>query len=176
VNGPDIIRFGGLPVPWNASWTGEAEYAVRPCRWADGQLAMWMAHRPGIGRPIFAKPHFVRQRKSIARWLCTVCGQQTPANDRWWFGHGTHIDGMYMTGEAPVHKLCAEFSLLHCPHLKGRENDLARFPDGYSIVASVLAPSINEEFGTNVQEGQRVVGTLKFAWPRSRIRFRGEAA
>jgi len=55
-----------MKAPWNASWSGENRYEIRPCRYVGGNLAMWSPHLPGVGVPIFAKPHMVRQRKSIA--------------------------------------------------------------------------------------------------------------
>src|SRR5436309_2579418 len=121
------------PVPWNAGWTGEETYELRPCRFAEGKLAMWQPHRPGIGRPIFAKPHFVRQRRSVAQLLCTVCGEHTPKGDRWWFGHGQFVDNSYMTTESPVHRICAELALKVCPHLRGRERDLMPFPERWDV-------------------------------------------
>ncbi len=63
-----------IKVPWNAGWSSEARYEVRPCRWVGGRLALWSPHTPGVGKPIFAKPHMVRQRRSIAEMRCTVCG------------------------------------------------------------------------------------------------------
>lgn len=79
----------GMPrVPWNASWSSEDRYEIRPCRWVGGKMALWSPHAPGVGKPIFAKPHMVRQRRSIAEMRCTVCGERTPLNDRWWFRLG----------------------------------------------------------------------------------------
>jgi hypothetical protein len=166
------LTFGGLPVPWNASWSGERRFEIRPCRWAEGMPAMWQPFAPGSGRPIFAKPHFVRQRRSIAQFLCTVCGDHTPRADRWWFGHGTLTDGMYMTTESPVHRACAVLALQNCPHLKGKERELARFPDHWTIVRSMLGgEKLEEDFGVHVGDRQ-VVGALKFAWTPQQVRFR----
>jgi hypothetical protein len=169
---PDgMLRFGNLPVPWNAMWSGEMRYEIRPCRWADGQLGLWQPHRPGDGRPIFAKPHNVRQRQSIARFLCTVCGDPAPPRDRWWFGHGMFREGWFMTSESPVHRACAEFALTVCPHLRGKETDLERFPSGYRVIAAVLASTVDQDF--NVQlSGRKVIGALKFAWPEQRVHVR----
>ena len=161
-----------ITVPWNAQWSGEVAYEIRPCRWAGGQLAIWSPHRPGVGRPIFAKPHSVRQRQSIAQMLCTVCGEPTPQNDRWWFALGEYREGWFMTTEAPVHRVCADLALVKCPHLQKNEcaPDLARFPGGYSILSSIVGgPATENDYGVKIN-GRRVIGALKFAWPQDRIR------
>jgi hypothetical protein len=167
-----MLTFGSKPVPWNALWSAEQRYEIRPCRWAGGRLAIWSPHNPGAGRPIFAKPQCVRQRQSVARFLCTVCGDPTPKDDRWWFGHGQFLEGMFMTGEAPVHHACAELALSKCPHLKGREGDLARFPTGHSIAYAMVGGSLtDEDFGVRIA-GRKVVGAMKFAWPERRVHVR----
>lgn len=155
-------------VPWNAGWSGEEAFEIRPCRHALGRLAIWQPHAPGQGRPIFAKPHFVRQRRSIAEMRCTVCGEQTPLADRWWFGHG-QIDGdarMFRTTEAPVHLACAHRALRLCPHLRGRESDLRPMPAGFRVEGAMLnRETVNADFGVNIMPGQTVIGALKICWP-----------
>lgn len=163
-------RFGNAPVPWNAAWTSEEFYEVRPCRWVGGRLALWSPHRPGEGKPVFAKPHSVRQRRSIAEMRCTVCGELTPVTDRWWFKLGDIREGWFMTTEAPVHRKCADFSLAACPHLRGREKDLERLPGGYKILSSIVGgPTTDRDFGVTIGN-RKVIGALKIAWPASRIR------
>lgn len=162
----------GMIVPWNASWSGENRHEIRPCRWVDGQLAIWSPHRPGEGRPLFAKPHMVRQRKSIALMLCTVCGESTPSNDRWWFALGEYREGWFITTEAPVHRVCADLAIQHCPHLRrnGCADDLSPFPKGYSILSAVVGGSLtDEDFGVKVG-GRKVIGHLKIGWPQQMIR------
>lgn len=162
-------------VPWNALWSSEHRYEIRPCRWVGGSLAVWSPHSPGIGRPLFAKPHTCRQRQSIARFLCTVCGEPTPVNDRWWFKLGSFLEGWFMTTEAPVHRACAELALEHCLHLraKGCASELERFPDGYSVLSAIVGgPRLDNDFNVKIG-GRRVIGNLKFAWPASRFRLRG---
>ncbi len=160
-----------ITVPWNASWSAELEYEIRPCKYAGGDLALWQPYRPKQGRPVFAKPHNVRQRASIARMLCTVCGEPTPERDRWWFKLGRVTDGYFMTTEAPVHRACADHALGVCPHLRGREADLERLPVGYAIAKAIVGgPATEKDFGV-VIGGRRVVGHLKLAWPLSRVRW-----
>jgi hypothetical protein len=162
-------------VPWNAAWSAEETYEVRPCRWAGGKLALWSPHLPGEGKPVFARPHMVRQRRSIAEMRCTVCGEKTPPGDRWWFQLGDVKDGWFMTSEAPVHHLCAEFSLKVCPHLRGREASLERFPKNARVLSSIVGgPATDRDFGVTIGSRQ-VIGALKLAWPADHFEFRQEA-
>jgi hypothetical protein len=166
-----ILRYGGSLVPWNASWTGESRYEVRPCRWANGRRAMWSPHAPGVGKPVFAKPHFVRQRRSIMEMRCTVCGEKTSADDRWWFKLGDFNEGWFMTAESPVHRACAELALEHCPHLRGRAGDLERLPAGSSVLFSIIGGlAVERDFGPKVSVHQSVIGHLKLAWPEASVR------
>jgi hypothetical protein len=155
-----------ITVPWNASWSGEDRYEVRPCRWVGGKPAIWSPHKPGVGRPVFAKPHMVRQRQSVARFLCTVCGEPTPADNRWWFGLGEFREGWFMTTEAPVHRACAELALTKCPHLRGRARDLAPFPSGWSVLSALVGGvAVEKDYGLRITPDRPVIGHLKFAWP-----------
>lgn len=159
-------------VPWNAAWSAEAVYEIRPCRWVGGRPAIWSPHRPGEGKPIFAKPHMVRQRRSIAEMRCTVCGEKTPPSDRWWFKLGRLQEGMFMTTEAPVHRDCADYALTVCPHLRGHADDLEPLPNGYSILSAVVGgPAMDQDFGITVNPMRGVIGSLKLAWPTSQIRW-----
>ena len=154
----------GKDVPWNASWSGEDRFAIRPCKYADNMLAMWSPFKPGEGRPIFAKPHHVRQRKSIAELRCTVCGERTTDADQWWFPRGDFRDGWWMSTEAPVHLRCAELAAHSCPVLRKSGERPIRFPNGWVIQAALLGgPAVEKDFGVKVN-GRRVVGHLKLAW------------
>lgn len=163
-------------VPWNAGWTAEERYEIRPCRWADGQLAMWQPHLPNQGKPIFAKPHIVRQRQSVRNFVCTVCGKSTPENDRYWFGLGRITDGYFMTTESPVHHECAQLALKVCPHLRGKAHDLAQFPKSHVVFESIIGgPAVASDFGLTIGN-RKVVGYLKFGWPMHSVRFKHEAS
>lgn len=159
----------GRNVPWNAAWSAEERYEIRNCRWAGGRLAIWSPHSPGEGKPIFARPHMVRQRRSITERRCTVCGEKTPDDDAWWFKKGNFVDQWFATTEAPVHKVCSEHALKVCPHLRGREADLEPFPAGARVLMAIVGgPATEKDFGLKIRR-DGVVGHLKFAWPRSRF-------
>jgi hypothetical protein len=161
----------GDNVPWNAGWSAEDRYEVRNCRWVGGRLAIWSPHLPGEGKPVFAKPHMVRQRQSIAASRCTVCGEKTPDCDSWWFKRGNFIDGgWFATTEAAVHLECARHALKVCPHLRDCEADLSPMPGGARILAAMVGgPAVDRDFGIHIRLGG-VVGHLKLAWPAARFK------
>ncbi|WP_417724601.1 hypothetical protein [Salipiger sp.] len=154
----------GKDVPWNAAWSGEVRYEVRPCRYASGSLAIWSPFLPGQGRPIFAQPHMVRQRKSIAEFRCTVCGERTEPGNRWWFPRGERREGWWMSTEAPVHFACAELARHACPRLRAAKDDPIRFPPGAKVLSALVGGSRTDtDFNLRIA-GRRVVGHLKLAW------------
>jgi hypothetical protein len=78
-----------------------------------------------------------------------------------------------MTTEAPVHRCCADRALAMCPHLRGREQDLERFPAGWSVLSSIVGGAATEtDFTPVVKSKGRIVGHLKFAWPANRVEVR----
>lgn len=162
--------MSGPLVPWNASWSGEDTYEIRHCRFAGGKAAIWAPHLPGEGKPIFAKPHPVRQRRSIAEGRCTVCGEKVGPGyeDRWWFGLGdTNVPGYaFVSTEAPVHYDCAILALEHCPHLRALGVLPAPMPRWDAVLRTIVGgPATEQDFGVSI--GRReVIGHLKLAWRR----------
>lgn len=160
-----------ITVPWNAAWSAEVgRYEVRPCRWAGGKMALWQPHAPGQGRPLFAQPHGVRQRRSVAQMLCTVCGQPTPRDDRWAFplGDRREIDGKarWLTTETPVHRACADHAMEVCPHLRGRGLRPSVFPDVWAVTAVLIGgPEVERDFGVTIGRHEQVVGAMKLILP-----------
>lgn len=155
-------------VPWNASWSEEDYYEVRPCRWAGGKPAVWSPHKPGQGKPIFAKPHMVRQRRSIAEMRCTVCGEKTGPGfyDRWWFGLGqANVDGFaFVTSESPVHHDCAAVALRHCPHLRALGVLPEPMPPATHVISAIVGgAAVDRDFGLDLR-GRKVIGHLNLAW------------
>jgi hypothetical protein len=154
----------GQNVPWNASWTSEEAYEVRNCRWVGGRPALWQPHSPGEGLPVFARPHNVRQRRSIAELRCTVCGEKTPEYDRWWFGLDSLTGGWFMSTEAPVHHACAEQAAAMCPHIKRQGLQAQPMPLHQAVMSQIVGgPATDRDFGLDLT-GRKVVGHLKLAW------------
>jgi hypothetical protein len=164
----------GQDVPWNAAWTGEEEFSVRPCRYVQGKLAIWQKTAQGIGKPIFAEPHTVRQRMSVAKMLCTVCGKPTEVNERWMFPIGQEMilkgEHFRVTTESPVHKKCADLSAERCPILRERNLKPIRFPENYYLIASLVGGiGVEKDFGLKIPADKNVIGHLKIAFPENRL-------
>lgn len=164
----------GADVPWNAAWSGEDEggYEIRNCRWVGGKRAVWQRHRPGSGRPLFKQPHFVRQRRSVAQMLCTVCGEPTATHDRFWFGHFEVREDWCVTAEAPVHRVCADHALRTCPVLRAKGQEPEPWPHSAEVVAAMIGgAAVERDFGLRVPSDRPVVGALKLGWPMSHAVF-----
>lgn len=160
----------GKDVPWNAAWSGETGHDVRPCRWAEGRAAVWQRHAPGEGRPHFADPHMTRQRQSVARMLCTVCGEPTQPYERFMFALGMWTafgDGaVWATTESPVHRQCADLAAEICPHLRRQGLEPIPFPEGHKVVAQMVGGAeLKRTHGLDVPVTRPVVGHLKIILP-----------
>jgi len=166
----------GFNVPWNAGWSAEDRYEIRNCRWASGMPAIWSPHKPGEGHPIFAKPHMVRQRRSIVEYRCTVCGEKTDWTDRWWFRLGSSdLPGWaFVTTESPVHRACADLAMKVCPHLRLLNDGPVPFDPPDAVLKAIVGGAATErDFGVEIGS-RKVTGHLKFAWRRVPTSFRME--
>ena len=117
------FMFGKVPVPYTASWTGEEEFFVAPCKHANNQLAICQKVARGVGKPNFGKPHMIRQREVIINDLCDLCARPLRNRTKVSLSHArsrTHaakpLDILQV--EPLLHKECAAISIQHCPSLK----------------------------------------------------------
>lgn len=113
-----------IEVPWSAAWSGEQAFRLQPSRDFPGLLELDQKQAQGVGEPLFAAIHVTRQRRGMVDLLCHVCGQPTPAHDRYIFpvasgGLVTLHDGtqQYGCNVPPIHRACAERAAAACPHL-----------------------------------------------------------
>jgi hypothetical protein len=152
----------GVDVPWVTSWSRETIGPPAPCPSVDGDLAIQQLERPGAGRPLYSKNHLFRQRRSVRELLCPMCGEPTQDGDRWtqtgqWTTAGhyrAHGLGGWLPRDmkddqvllglgavAPLHRACAERSLVQCPHLKGMaDKELKPFPAAWIVAPMSIAP------------------------------------
>lgn len=120
---PQQIFYGGVPVPYSASWTGEEKFFLASCRFAGGRLAICQQEARGTGKPLFGKPHSVRQREVIAKDLCDLCGRPLRNATKVSLSHARpRANGAaaldILQVEPLLHKECALTSVNHCPSLK----------------------------------------------------------
>ncbi|NJC42607.1 hypothetical protein GGQ87_002902 [Brevundimonas alba] len=150
----------GVDVPWVTSWTEETVIGVRPCATVAGRPALVQTDAAGFGRPQYSQNHLVRQRQTVLRMLCPMCGQPTQAGDRWTqvarqtpagllrragkaVGLSRDIEDRRVVIDAgsiaPLHKACVDRSLRYCPHLKADPNvNVMPFPAQWTVLPLLI--------------------------------------
>lgn len=118
-----ILRYGGVPVPYTASWSQEDKFHLARCQFADNRLALCQNVARGEGKPRFGKPHSQRQREAIAVGLCDLCGRSLKGRTKVSLSHARPVphgaEGWAILQVEPLlHKECAAASIQHCPSLK----------------------------------------------------------
>lgn len=115
--------YGGVPVPYTVSWSAEEKtehIAVCPHAKLD---AICQHSNPGVGKPKFGAPHVNRQRETIAKDNCDLCGKPLKNRTKVSLSHARprengHSYGDILQVEPLLHKECAAISMQHCPSLK----------------------------------------------------------
>jgi hypothetical protein len=118
-----MLSFGNTPVPWTASWSGENLFYVDRCQFADGRPAICQSSAPGVGRPLFGKPHMIRQRQAIVLECCDLCARPLKGHTRVSLSHARpqpHAakPGDILQVEPLLHRECAATSMRFCPALQ----------------------------------------------------------
>lgn len=172
----------GVDVPWVTSWSEEAMLGVGPCPTLDGGLAIGQAEKPGFGRPLYSRNHLRRQRDSVRRMLCPMCGRPTAEGDRWTQtgklvaagalrakGLGATVpadlpdDRLVLDAGAiaPCHRACAERARDHCPHLQAHASpELLAFPATWFVAPLMVAAYPQAHFLNPAR--QRAVPVVSF--------------
>jgi hypothetical protein len=119
---PQLLRYGGVPVPWTVSWSAEERLFLAYCAYAGG-LALCQPEARGEGKPAFGKPHAIRQRRAVYEGRCDLCGKPLAARTKVSLSHArpranAAAIGDILQVEPLLHKECAARSLRHCPSLK----------------------------------------------------------
>ena len=119
---PTVARFGATAVPWTVSWSGEEEFFLGPCP-QFGRPAIRQVSAPGVGKPLFGKPHMDRQRSAMARCLCDLCGKPLKRATKVGLSHARPMphgaEGWAVLQVEPLlHRACALESMRFCPSLK----------------------------------------------------------
>jgi hypothetical protein len=161
--------YGAISVPWTASWSNEDKFFIARCPYANDLPALCQSEAPGIGRPLFAKPHSIRQRKAMALRLCDICGRPLKGRTHVSLSQESRRDVMGLgyiplAVEPMVHKECGLVAIRQCPSLKRQAADRSlRVRQVFQ--AKLIAQRLNEaatlEFVGVSAPG--VVGHLKLA-------------
>jgi hypothetical protein len=134
-----VVGRGGV-VPYIVAWSEEIALPTRVVGrgvgigYADETLidrdqddVLWtrMSSRPGVGRPLYATLHPLRQRRAMRRLLCQVCAEPAEYTEQghlWllvtgredWEGWPEGVFNPY----PPVCLRCAGLSVRQCPPLR----------------------------------------------------------
>lgn len=188
-SGPPTSKLKvGVDVPWVTSWSAEAQAGVGPCASVDGRLALLQSDRAGVGRPLYSQNHLRRQRESVRAMLCPMCGQPTPAGDRWSQTGKRRAAGLVRArglgqllppeiddalivldagSVAPGHRACMDRALRHCPHLQAQDDrELKAFPARW-----VVTPLYVEAAPLSVPQHYLASGTARPPPPVPAIAF-----
>jgi hypothetical protein len=116
------LTFGNTPVPYTVSWTEEEHFFVGRCAYF-GKLAICQRVAPGKGQPAFGKPHSQRQRETIARGFCDLCGRTLKDRTKVSLSHARPVahgaEGLAILQVEPLlHRECAALSMNYCPSLR----------------------------------------------------------
>lgn len=171
----------GVDVPWVTSWTEEPVIGVRPCPTVNGRPALVQVSRAGFGRPQYSRNHLVRQRETVLRMLCPMCGEPTPPDDRWTqLARLTAAGLLRRTGQAamltreiedrrvvldagsiaPLHRRCVDRSLMYCPHLQSAPDvRIMRFPERWAVLPLLIeaGPVLEAGAGISAAAGAMVM-------------------
>lgn len=159
----------GVDVPWVTSWSQEPIIGVRPCSTVQGRPALVQVSNAGYGRPEYSRNHLVRQRQTVIRMLCPMCGEPTSVGDRWTqvakFVSAGLLRRSGKAGDlpreiedrrvlldagsiAPLHRACVDRSLAHCPHLKADPNvNVLPFPAKWTLLPLLIEATPIAEAG-----------------------------
>lgn len=132
-----LPQWKGHPVPWVARWSNEVirePYGIMRTRdgtmfgyhdgneFRDGRGILWQ--REGLnrgGEPKFAQVNTYRQRASMRKCLCQVCGKKIDERPIRWLMPLEGVqwkDDEALTVSAPTCSDCIDVALELCPHMK----------------------------------------------------------
>lgn len=174
-----MLTFGNTPVPFAASWSAEDGFSVERCRYADGRPAICQSIAIGEGKPLFGKPHWIRQRQVIAQELCDLCARPLKNRTKVSLSHARFVGHAAPGSETGVlqvepllHRECARDSMRFCPSLR---RDVAagalmiRQVTRFAAQLSIMGPQFVRHYvpGYVARPTDRIVGHAKvelLAW------------
>lgn len=170
------MTYGGAPVPFTVSWTGEEHHFVARCPFAE-MPALCQRIDPGKGKPNFGKPHSHRQRQVIATELCDLCGLTLKTRTKVSLSHARPVphgaEGLAILQVEPLlHRECAAISMRFCPSLRrdiAAGDLMVRQVTRHRVQFAVMAPEFIQHYVPDYRAGpdERIVGHAKvelLAW------------
>ena len=166
-----IARFGHTAVPYTVSWMAEQKQFIGFCPYAR-MRALRMLHDPGVGKPLFGKPHCDRQRQTIALGWCDLCGKPLKNRTKVSLSHARERLNAALGGtgvlqvEPLLHRECAAESMKFCPSLKrdlAAGSLLVRQVNRYRVQFALMAPEFIQHYVPDYQPKptDRIVGHAK---------------
>lgn len=165
-----MLHFGDAPVPYTVLWSAEDRTFVGICAYCT-RPALCQDVAPGVGRPLFGKPHSQRQRETITLGLCDLCGKPLKNRTKVSLSHARmRLIGAegpcVMQVEPLLHRECAAESMRYCPSLK---KDIAagtlmiRQVLRYRVQFAVMAPEFISHYVPSYapNPSDRIVGHAK---------------
>ena len=150
------IRWGHVPVPITAMWTGELEARcprVRRETWGGHRLAMLSegVDAPGLGKPLFKMLHADRCRAVLRSGLCQMCCEPLPRHVVT-MNQGQADTGRPLISDGlPMCPACGLDAYHACPGLQrqAREGKLRIWwsPRGAWVCAPVILGAVSPEHG-----------------------------
>lgn len=122
-------------------WSDEGAFAFRESATFPGLLELTQTERQGVGQPMPRGMNIMRQRRGVIEFRCHVCGEVTPAEDRYLFpvvtGGFLKVRGAarYVSHLPPTHGSCAERAQRLCPHLRSHYANPIAFPHDKGFVS-----------------------------------------
>lgn len=165
------LTYGGTPVPYTVSWTGEERHFVGHCPYA-GRPALRQISDPGNGKPAFGKPHDDRQREVIALGLCDLCGRPLKSRTKVSLSHARWRANAVQSGtgilqvEPLLHRECAAISMRYCPSLRrdiGAGTLMVRQVTRWRVQFAVMAPEFIVHYVPDyrARPDERIIGAAK---------------
>ncbi len=120
----EMLKYGGVPVPYAVLWSGEEDAGmhVARCEHARVMACCQVDSKRGVGKPRFGSPHMDRQREVIINEWCDLCAKPLKGRTKVSLSHASARmsgTGLYILQVEPMaHKDCAAICVQHCPALK----------------------------------------------------------
>ncbi|MFJ2604728.1 hypothetical protein ACIO13_07005 [Streptomyces sp. NPDC087425] len=187
-----IRYWNGVPVPFLTAWSGEdpppQALTVRHGRQVSGlgfrdedpavdrQLnVLWMRMPavPGVGEPRWDTVHALRQRQTMTRSRCQVCGGgvlDARADQRLLFLFGASADRHPIgdgerTSSPPLHATCAQLAVQHCPFLRrGWVAALVGYTVDWGVAGTVYDPETLTPLTGRVDEVRYFSDPVALRW------------